>query len=266
MRAHKLQGEGVFDKQTGDEAKNQFEQANAGLQKANAKLNSSQAALNESKARRDKAAADVDAARAKLQVAEAEKEVSAAWLEYRIIRAPFDGIVTMRNVNTGAFLQSSSSGSTNKAAKPLFVVMRTDVMRVTSQIPEYDAVLVKEGLPARIHFQALPGREFPAQVTLTTWSFDKQARTLLAECHLPNPKEELRPGMYANVVITAKLSDVLTLPSESLMNDGDRTYCFVVEKGKAIRTAVQTGVRAGKVTQVVKKQAEPASPARRENG
>jgi RND family efflux transporter MFP subunit len=278
VRAEELLVKGVFDKQTRDEARNQAEQAKAGVARAKAILASSEAALNESRAKREKAAADVSAAQAMLQVAEAQKDESATWLEYRNVRAPYDGIVSIRNVHTGAFSQESSSGSNSKAAEPLFVMVRNDIMRVIAQIPEYDAVFVKEGTPAVVTFHALPGEEFSPKavsgliprdgVTLTSWAFDAEARTLLTECHLLNPDERLRPWMYGSVTMTITLPDVLTLPSAALMTDGDKTYCFVVEDGKAVHTNVKAGlvakVKGGtgqddiSVTQVFQKQAKPA--------
>ncbi len=126
-----------------------------------AKLNAADAALNESKARRRKAEADVKAVKSRLEVAQALRNQSAAWLDYRNIRAPFDGIVTLRNVHTGHFLQSASSGTTNKSAEPLLVLMRMDIMRVVVQVPEKDAVLVKDGDLANVAFQALPERSVP---------------------------------------------------------------------------------------------------------
>jgi multidrug efflux pump subunit AcrA (membrane-fusion protein) len=258
-RGKRLLGDKVFDKQTVDELLSQLQQAAAGKEKATAKVVSSQAALVESKAKREKAVADVEAARAKLLLAEAEKNQSAAWLEYRNIRAPYDGVVTLRNVNTGDFLQSSSSGSTNKSASPSLVVMRSDVMRITFQVPEYDAVLVKEGMPATIHFPATPSKDLTGAITRFSWSFDEQARTLKAEIHVPNPKLDLRPGMYANIAVRAKLDDAMTLPSDSLTTDGEKTFCFIVEEGRAVRTAVKVGVQAEKRTQVLGKQQKPDS-------
>ncbi len=179
----------VYDEQNLTEVLNQLQQAEAGREKARARVLSFDAALIESKARRSKAEADVDAAKAKLQVAQADRDQNAAWLDYRNIRAPFDGVVTQRNVHTGHFLQSSSSGSTNKSAEPQFVVMRMDIMRITVQIPEYDAVLVKQGMPALVRFQAFNNKEILGQVTRSTWSFDDHARTLRVEIHLRNPDE-----------------------------------------------------------------------------
>jgi HlyD family secretion protein len=260
-RGQELLARHVYDKQTLDEARNQFQQSDAGRAKAVAKRYSAEAALVESRAKRDKAKADVEAVRAKLDVAKAELGQAHAWLDYRDIRAPYDGVVTARNIHTGAFLQSSSSGSTNKSAEPLFVMMRMDIMRVTVQVPEYDAVFVKEGVPATVRFQALPSQEFTAKVTLISWSFDDRARTLMAEIHLPNTASgELRPGMYANTTIRVELPNVLTLPTEAILTDGAKSYAFRVVNGKAERTDLRPGIRNDRLVQVLAMQGPSPQP------
>ncbi|MGA3190507.1 MAG: HlyD family efflux transporter periplasmic adaptor subunit, partial [Bryobacteraceae bacterium] len=87
-------------------------------------------------------------AKANLAVWKAEYKEQVAWFGYAKITAPFDGKITLRNVHTGHFLQPTNSGTTSTAAEPLFVVMRTDIMRVVVQVPEYDAPLVKDGADA----------------------------------------------------------------------------------------------------------------------
>jgi hypothetical protein len=184
-------------------------------------------------------------------------------------------MVTLRNVHTGHFLQSSSSGTTNKSAEPLLVMMRMDVMRVVVQVPERDAVLVRDGDLARVAFQALPERVFPNRrassaneadfaaypnkVTLLSWSFDDRARTLSVEIHIPNPEGELRPGMYANVTIRSRVKNALTLPAEAVfdatLDSGAPHYCFMVRDGKAVRLPLHVGISTDKVVQVLQKQA-----------
>jgi HlyD family secretion protein len=279
-RAQRLLQQNVFDKQTLVEAKDQMQQSDAGRAHARAKQVASEAALIESKAKHGKAQADLEAARSKLEVAEAQKNQCAAMLDYRNIRAPFDGMVTLRNVHTGHFLQSSSSGSTNKSAEPLLVMMRMDIMRVVVQVPEKDAVLVKDGDLARVAFQALPGRvfpnrqpqsgtdkkfdAFPNKVTLVSWSFDDRARTLSVEIHIPNSARELRPGMYANVTIRADIPNALTLPTEAVLDStldaGAAHYCFMVVDDKAVRLPVQVGISTDKVVQILQKQSPPDKP------
>jgi HlyD family secretion protein len=266
-RGEKLATGLVYDKQTLDEVLYQKEAANAGWEQA-------KAGVKESEARRDKAKADVDAARESLLVAQADRDQAQVWLNYRDIRAPYDGVITLRTVHTGHFLQTSSSGSTNKSAEPIFNIVRPDILRITVQVPEYDAPLVKEGAKAVVRFQGLKDEEIAGKVTRTTEILDNEARTLKVEIHLPNPDRKLRPGMkadavikdadrklrpgmYVNVAIKVETPKVWTLPGDAIFTDGEKSYCFIVdqEKGKAIKTALKTGVRNDSLVEVLKKQA-----------
>ncbi len=267
VRANSLLKGNVFDEQTRDEAINQLQQAQATCVKAKAHVQSNEAALIESRAKQNKAAAEADAAKAKEKVCESDRDYTSSMLNYRDLKAPYDGVVTLRNVNTGDFLQPSSSGN-NKAAKPVFVMMRFDMMRITVQVPELDAKFVQNGLPANVRFQALNDEVIPGTVTRYTDSVDKHARTLITEVHLPNryemrngkQTEVLRPGMYANVTIEADLSNVLTLPNEAVLSDeGGRQFCFVVDNGKAIKTELRVGVRTDRVTEILQKKVRPSS-------
>ena len=148
-KSYKLQN--VFDEQTRDEALNQLQQAQANCVKAKAHVQSANAMLVESKARKNKAAADVVASRAKELVYESDKTSTEKMLAYRDIVAPFDGVVTLRHVNQGDFLQPSSSGN-NKSAEPVFMMMQLDTVRITVQVPEVDAKYVHNGLPATVRF------------------------------------------------------------------------------------------------------------------
>ena len=254
VRGQKLIKDRIYDQQTLDEAMNQMKQAKAAIAQAHARVKSTQAGLEESRAKYLKSQADVESVKASYQVAVADREQSLAMLNYREIRAPYDGVVTARNVHTGAFLQSSSSGSTNLNADPLFMMVRMDKMRINVQVPQYDAVLVKKGMPAVVRFPGTTIPDHPGQVTIFTWSVDEMARTLRTEIHLSNPQEILRPGLFVTAAITIDLPDTLVLPTESLMNEGDNYYCYAIVGGKAVRTAVDVGVKTDKLIQVVRKQ------------
>jgi RND family efflux transporter MFP subunit len=175
-------------------------------------------------------------------------------LNYRELKAPYDGIITLRNVHPGHLLQSSSSGTNNLNAEPLLVLVSTDKVRVNAQIPEYDAVLIKKGMPVVVRFPGTTIPEHKGTVTIDTYSVDEQARTKRVEVHLPNPEGTLRPGLFINMVITVELPDTLVLPAAALLNEGDSHYCYVVEGGKAVRTAVQVGVKNDKLVQVLRRQ------------
>jgi RND family efflux transporter MFP subunit len=257
-RAVKLLRQSIYDQQTRDEVRKQLEVSRASLTEAIAKHDTAEATLLERRARLKKAKADVSVAQAEIALAKAAYNQWAAWLSYAEIRAPYDGIITQRIVHTGHFLQPSNAGSTNRTAEPLFMVMRTDIMRITVQVPEFDQGYVKVGDRAVVRPQALRGREVLGTVTRFSWSLDEHARTLRVEIHVPNPQGILQAGMYANVSIFAKKSKVLTLPPESILNDilahNDRSYCVVAENGKCRKLFVQVGLRGEEGVQVLAKQ------------
>jgi RND family efflux transporter MFP subunit len=252
---------GVLDKDAVEETKYGFEAAAAGLQEVEAKVKSAEASRDESAAKLGKARADIAVANAHLQVARENRDQAKTLLQYAKLSAPFDGVVTRRNVATEHFVQPA----TGTKAEPLFVVERRDIVRVFVEVPEADAGWVNKGAAARIRVPALQGEEFLGQVTRTSYSLDRTARTLVAEIDLPNPKDQFRPGMYVLATITADQPDVLALPASAVATQGDVTqgyqsYCFVVDSGKAIRTPVQVGRSDGKFVEVLSKQ-KPGSPA-----
>ena len=155
----------VYDQGTLDESRNQWDQSKAGKQKAEAHVKSSEAMLLESKARKSKAAADIVAAEANRDAAKAERDFSKSMLDYREIKAPYDGVITQRNVHTDHLVEPASSGTTNRSAKPLFVIMRMDKMRITLQVPELDSKHVANGMKAKVALQAYSNEVIEGVVT-----------------------------------------------------------------------------------------------------
>jgi HlyD family secretion protein len=254
VRGEKLLKQGIFDKATLDEIINQRKVSEASEKEARAKRDAVKGTFDESQARYGKSKADVDVAQRHQEVTDAEYQQWKDWVAYADLKAPYDGIITLRNVHTGHFLQPSMSGSTSKSAEPLFCVMRYDIMRVTIQVPETDAAVVKKGDEAKIRLQALPGQIIKGTVTRFTWSLDEKARTLKVEVHVKNPKEEMRPGMYANVILTAKVPDAQMLPPEAVLTDGDKSYCYEVVNGKVRRVDVEQGLVGEEGVQVLRKR------------
>jgi RND family efflux transporter MFP subunit len=240
------------DPQTIEETRYQLRAAEATREEVEAKVASQQAARDESIAKRAKADADVSAAKARQGVAEADQRRVAALLAYAKIRAPYDGIVTRRNADTGAFLQPATTGK----GEALLIVMRTDKVRIFIDVPETAAPFVTNKAVARIRIGALGGQEYRTSVTRTSWALDSRSRTLRAEIDLLNPDGRLRPGMYANATLDLVRENVLTLPAASLLTQGDRTYCFLLTDGKPVKTPVQVGLSEGGSIEVVKKLAK----------
>jgi RND family efflux transporter MFP subunit len=244
----------VLDEQQLDEALRQLRVAGAARKEVEAKVHSARAGAKESEAKRDKARADLMAAKARVQVAQAEEGRLSALLGYSKVRAPYDGVITSRNIHTGHYL-------TGTGAKPLFVIARTDIVRILVDVPEAEAMCVSDGVTARIRCQFIKDQEFEGKVTRCSWSLDAKARTLRTEIHLQNPQGTLRPGMYAYATFRAELSGRFTLPASALVTQGDQAFCYRVEDGKAIRTPVKIGARNSQLVQVLKKLNGPAKPS-----
>ncbi len=203
-----------------------------------------------------KAQADVKAAEARVEVARQAHDYAQTLLHYATIHAPFDGVVTRRNVNDGDFVQPP----TGKKGEALFVVDQLDPVRVFVNIPEREAVWIHPGVKATVQSQDVPGLERKGKVTRTTRSLDPANRTLRTEIDLENADKALLPGMYVDVALVVEHSDVWTLPASAVVTEEGQSFCYRVEGEKAVRTPLRLGLRGEGVVEVLKKAIRPASP------
>jgi RND family efflux transporter MFP subunit len=260
-RLERVGSSGVIDKESVEETRYGFERAKAGLEEVEAKISSAQADRDESAAKLGKAKADVIVATAHLEVAKANLDQARALLDYAKLTSPYDGVITRRNVNTGDFVQPATGTRT----EPLYIVERRDPVRVFVDVPEADAPWVNKGAKAHVLVQVLSGQAFPGEVARTSYALDRTARTLVAEIDLPNPKDQLRPGMYASATITAEHPDAVTLPASAVVTEGDvtqgyRSHCLLVVDGKVRRTPVEIGARGTDSVEVLRKQVGSQRP------
>jgi RND family efflux transporter MFP subunit len=231
-------------------ALNRLRAAQAAQQEAAAAVDAARAAQRESEAGVRKAEADLAAAKARHKVSAANLEYSQTMLAYAEIKAPYDGVVTQRHVDTGHYLQPSAAGG-----QPLLVVARTDQVRIFVDVPELLAGYVdsgEQGDAAILRVQALPGDEITRPVTRTGWALDPANNSLRTEIDCPNADSQLRPGMYATATIALEeRPGALTLPASAIVRDGTRTYCCAVRNGKIVRLPLQLGIRAGDDVEVL---------------
>jgi RND family efflux transporter MFP subunit len=110
---------------------------------------------------------------------------------YKRIRAPFSGVITLRNVDVGALI---TEGNTL-----LFRVAQTGIVRTYVNVPQANAENIRAGQPAQLILPDLSGRRFTGRVSRTAGAMDPSSRTLLTEVQVPNPDGALLPGMYAQV-------------------------------------------------------------------
>ena len=114
---------------------------------------------------------------------------------YRVVKAPFDGVITLRNVDVGALVNTGST--------LLFRIAQTGTLRTYVNVPQANASSVHAGQTARLSVSNLPGRQFTGTVARTANALDPASRTLLVEVHVPNPDGALLPGMYAQVELSS---------------------------------------------------------------
>jgi len=151
--------------------------------------------------------------------------------------------VTKRSVDPGAFIPAATSGSV-AASAALLTVMDIRSVRIEIAVPESEVPLVKVGLPVEIAVDELPGRSFAGRVTRFAYALDEASKTMTAEAEMPNPKSELRPGMYARARIgMERRPDALLVPAAALVPGKGQDFVFTVVDGKAKRVPVRAGFR-----------------------
>jgi RND family efflux transporter MFP subunit len=229
-----------------DETQNKLHAAESALDEVRAQVKSSEAALTEARARLDHARSDVVAAAAAVDVAREDAHRVEALLGYSKIRAPYDGIVVRRRIDTG---QLTEPGATTE---PLFVVARSDLVTIAVDVPESYAVDINPGDPAEIKLQAMRGRIVEGKVSRISWALEPKSRTLRVEIDLPNRDGTLRPGLYVYATIVAEEhKNALTLPTTAVVKAKEGTYCIVVAGAKAVRRPVTLGLEDGTRSEVV---------------
>ena len=227
-----------------DEKLYQVQSADAARKEVTAKIQSAKANLSVYQAKLSRTEADYTQAKSGLGVAEADANRVAALLAYATVRAPYDGVITHRNVHTGAYVDARSN------AAPLFRIVRTDVLRVVIDIPEKDAPYLNLGEIVSVELDALHGSSFK-------WPIARFApvlgagRKVRAEVHIKNQDGKLFPGMYgrASVVLEHK-PGALTLPVACLVNDPAGTFVYCIDDGKAKRRPVAIGLNDGKKAEI----------------
>jgi len=164
----------------------------------------------------------VSAAQSTVAAAEANLARLKQMFSYLKVRAPFAGVITLRNIDQGALVNAGNT--------MLFRIAQTGTLRTFINAPQVNANEIRTGQSAELTFNELPGKVFGGQVARSAGALDPATRTLLVEVQVANPKGELLPGMYANVTIRAKREDPpLLIPSEALITRAAGTLVAAVD-------------------------------------
>jgi len=217
------QGELLADIDT-PEVDQQLMQARADLNtaKANARLSEITATRygeliktdGVSKQEVDNAAGDFEAKRATVQSSEANVRRLEELESFKHIYAPFSGVITRRNVDTGTLINAGNGG----ASQQLFFLAQTDPLRVYVSVPETYAPSIHAGLSAYLELTQYPGQKFQGKVVRTAEAIDPGTRTLLTEVDVPNHDGALLPGGYAQAHLQVKVTGArLVVPVNALL-------------------------------------------------
>jgi multidrug efflux pump subunit AcrA (membrane-fusion protein) len=170
---------------------------------------------------------------------------------YLRLTAPFDGVIVARNANTFDFVLPTTGDPTAMPhgpdlapdrAAPIYVVDRTDVVRVFVDIPEQDANYVHVGTKANVLARAFRDQVLEGKVTRTAWALNVKSRTLRAEIDLPNTDAKILPGMFAYGNVIIERPGVRALPEKAIVHSGGQAFCWRYENGAAMRTEIETGL------------------------
>ncbi len=188
--------------------------------------------------------ATLKSAGGQLTSAKGKLMASEAQLSYTEIRSPIDGVVTDRPLYPGEMASTSA---------PLLTVMNVSQVIAKAHIPESDAALLRKGDKATI---TAPGVEKPiaGEVTVVSPALDPNSTTVEIWVQAANPAQQLRPGMSAQLAITAHtVHDALVVPNSALLNaNGDSAQVMVVDsQSKAQSRDVKLGLQTPQETQVV---------------
>ncbi len=177
---------------------------------------------------------DLDNADAAMKVSRAGFEAAATHLAYARITAPFAGFITRRYLDPGALV--------NPGSTPLFILMDLDMMKIMINVLEKNIPEVTEGKKAIVTVDAFPGRQFNGSVTRYADAVDPSTRTMAVEIDIPNKDHDLKPGMFANVVlIVTEHPNAITLPTQAILSDDKGTYVLSAVDNVARRLPVKAG-------------------------
>jgi multidrug efflux pump subunit AcrA (membrane-fusion protein) len=215
--------------------------------------------------------ANVNGSQDNVNQAQANLDRVIALQEFKNVRAPFDGVVTARNVDVGYLISSTGGGlgatpatqpgaSLNNAnGNEMFRVAQMDSLRIYVSVPQSGEASVRVGMETAIMISELPGVEFPGKVTRTSNALDPNTRTLLTEVQLSSQGGKLKPGMYATVRFRShRDTPPLLVRGDALMPNASGISAAVLQdagRGNGLKTVhiehVQVGRDYGAETEIV---------------
>ncbi len=208
----------------------QLEEARANLTEAQQQFERTQDLASRGSA----TASDLDAQQRRLNEARSRLAVAEARLKDRKVRAPFDGVLGLREVSEGSFLTPQTVITTIDAVQK---------MNLDFDVPERFLATLKSGLQVEAHVEAFPSQTFPGIVRTVDSRVDPATRLVTVRAEINNEDLLLRPGMLMIVRLISNRWQGLSVPEEAIVPTGGKTYAFVVRDGVSERVEVKLGIR-----------------------
>ncbi|MGC2857224.1 efflux RND transporter periplasmic adaptor subunit [Novispirillum sp. DQ9] len=219
----------------------------ARLASAEAQLALSQANHKRSQAlaKRDNVSqASLEEAYARMKIDEAAVAVARTAIDKTLVRAPFAGVVGLRRVSPGAYVQAGQDIVNLESLHPL---------KVDFRVPELFSGDLRRGQAVRLSVDAMPGQSFDGEVLAVDPQVDVAGRSVMLRARVPNPEGTLRPGMFARVTLVLEVTaDALMIPEQALVPRGQMQMVVKVVDGTAKYVPVEIGHRAAGMVQVTK--------------
>ena len=166
---------------------------------------------------------------AKVRAAEQNVRNFEALIRFKTIVAPYDGVVTVRNINVGDYVNKEGTISTPNMVSNLFTVADVSMLRLFVSVPESFGPFLQPGLTADVTVPQLPNRHFTGKFLTVARGFDVSTRTAITVFTIDNEDRALWPGSYAQVMLTAPVDrNVFTIPSTALVFQEHGTQVAVV--------------------------------------
>jgi membrane fusion protein (multidrug efflux system) len=175
---------------------------------------------------------------AQWDAAKAAYDQIAETLKYLEVRAPFNGVISARNVNPGAYVGPSGKGS----ELPLFTLQEQRHLRLVVSVPEASTGYLKEGAALKFSVKSMPNQYFTAKVARLAGALDNRLRAERVEMDVYNNDKRLLPGMVAEVSLPLPASDsAFVVPSTAVVNSTERVFVIRVVDNKAQWIDVKKG-------------------------
>jgi RND family efflux transporter MFP subunit len=231
--------------QAAEDSKMQIDIKRANLESAKAQVANAQAAFEEAVAAKEALTWEKELAQAEAAMlrAQATLELAQRYLDDTVIRAPISGVVSQRLLDQGDMASP---------ARPFATIVDMDVVKIAAKVPGRDLAAIRTGAGAVIKPDAYPGEIFSGTVVYISPVIDRASQTGDIEIEIPNSDHKLKPGMFTRVELrVAEHKDVIVIPVDVLVKEGESTFVYTVNDGVAHKKPVVTGVSDGVRTEIL---------------